>query len=79
MANTEVIHNNAYERLLDILGLEEVFEENLKLEWIQGRVNYLRKYTHRFYKNSQKQYLYALILFTLFVENVSLFLSVLHC
>jgi len=73
MANTEVIHNNAYERLLDILGLEEVFEDNLKLEWIQGRVNYLRKYTHRFYKNSQKQYLYALILFTLFVENVSLF------
>ena len=73
MANVEVIHNNAYERLLQILGLEEVFEENLKLEWIQGRVNYLRKYTHKFYKNSQKQYLYALILFTLFVENVSLF------
>ena len=73
MANTEVIHNNAYERLLDILGLEEVFEENLKLEWIQGRVNYLRKYTHKFYKDSKKQYLYALILFTLFVENVSLF------
>ncbi len=73
MANTEVIHNNAYERLLDILGLEEVFEENLKLEWIQGRVNYLRKYTHRFYKDSKKQYLYALTLFTLFVENVSLF------
>tara|TARA_R100001244_G_scaffold71698_1_gene57919 strand:- start:2446 stop:3426 length:981 start_codon:yes stop_codon:yes gene_type:complete len=73
MANTEVIHNNAYERLLDILGLEDVFEENLKLEWIEGRVSYLRKYTHKFYKNSKKQYLYALILFTLFVENVSLF------
>ncbi len=73
MANVEVIHNNAYERLISILGLEEVFEENLKLEWIQGRVNYLRKYTHKFYKNSKKQYLYALILFTLFVENVSLF------
>ena len=73
MANVEVIHNNAYERLISILGLEEIFEENLKLEWIQGRVNYLRKYTHKFYKNSKKQYLYALILFTLFVENVSLF------
>ena len=73
MANTEVIHNNAYERLLDILGLEEIFQQNLKLQWIQGRVNYLRKYTHKFYKNSHKQYLYALILFTLFVENVSLF------
>ena len=73
MANTEVIHNNAYERLISVLGLENVFEENLKLEWIQGRVKYLKKYTHRFYKDSKKQYLYALILFTLFVENVSLF------
>ena len=72
MANTEVIHNNAYERLLTVLGLEDVFEQNLKLEWIQGRVKYLKKYTHRFYKDSKKQYLYALILFTLFVENVSL-------
>jgi ribonucleoside-diphosphate reductase beta chain len=73
MANIEVIHNNAYERLLNVLDLEDIFEENLKLEWIQGRVKYLRKYTHKFYKDSKKQYLYALILFTLFVENVSLF------
>jgi len=73
MSNTEVIHNNAYERLLCVLELEDIFEENLKLEWIQGRVKYLRKYTHRFYKDSKKQYLYALTLFTLFVENVSLF------
>lgn len=73
MANVEVIHNNAYERLLKVLGLEDVFEENLKLDFIEGRVNYLRKYNHRFYKDSKKQYVYALILFTLFVENVSLF------
>lgn len=73
MANVEVIHNNAYERLITTLGLEKVFEENLKLDWIQGRVKYLKKYTHRYYKDSKKQYLYALILFTLFVENVSLF------
>jgi len=73
MANTEVIHNNAYERLLTILGLEDIFEENLKLDFIEGRVRYLRKYNHKFYKDSKKQYVYALILFTLFVENVSLF------
>tara|TARA_R100000231_G_scaffold7777_3_gene10686 strand:- start:1431 stop:2402 length:972 start_codon:yes stop_codon:yes gene_type:complete len=73
MANVEVIHNNAYERLLKVLGLEDVFEQNLKLDFIEGRVNYLRKYNHRFYKDSKKQYVYALILFTLFVENVSLF------
>ena len=73
MANVEVIHNDAYERLLTVLGLDDIFEQNLKLDWIQGRVKYLKKYTHRFYKDSKKQYVYALILFTLFVENVSLF------
>jgi ribonucleoside-diphosphate reductase beta chain len=73
MANVEVIHNTAYTRLLEVLGINDIFEENLKLEWIQGRVKYLRKYTHKFYKDSKKQYTYALILFTLFVENVSLF------
>jgi ribonucleoside-diphosphate reductase beta chain len=73
MANVEVIHNSAYERLISVLDLEDIFDENLKLEWIQGRVKYLKKYTHKFYKDSKKQYLYALILFTLFVENVSLF------
>src|SRR6056300_392569 len=73
MANTEIIHNNAYERLLSVLDMEDIFEQNLKLDFIEGRVKYLRKYTHKFYKDSKKQYLYALILFTLFVENVSLF------
>lgn len=73
MAGVEVIHNAAYEKLLNILGLDDIFEENLKLDWIQGRVKYLKKYTHKFYKDSKKQYLYAIILFTLFVENVSLF------
>ena len=73
MANVEVIHNNAYERLLKVLGLEDVFEQNLKLDFIEGRVNYLRKYNHKFYKDSKQQYVYSLILFTLFVENVSLF------
>ena len=73
MANVEVVHNCAYERLLMVLGLQGKFEENLKLEWIQGRVNYLRKYTHKYYKDSKKQFVYSLILFTLFIENVSLF------
>lgn len=73
MANIEVIHNKAYERLLSELDLHEVFEDNLKLEIIQNRVKYLRKYLHKYYKDSKKQYVYSLILFTLFVENVSLF------
>tara|TARA_E500000318_G_C3527620_1_gene199077 strand:+ start:195 stop:1169 length:975 start_codon:yes stop_codon:yes gene_type:complete len=73
MANVEVIHNNAYERLLKVLDLEDVFEENMSLDIIQNRIKYLRKYLKKCYKDDKKQYLYSLILFTLYVENVSLF------
>jgi ribonucleoside-diphosphate reductase beta chain len=73
MANVEVIHNNAYERLIEVLEMEDIFEENLKLDIIQNRVKYLRKYLHKYYKDSKKQYVYSLVLFTLYVENVSLF------
>lgn len=73
MAQIEVIHNRAYEKLLDTLQLNDVFQENLKLDIIKGRVTYLRKYLDRAYADDRKQYVYALILFTLFVENVSLF------
>ncbi len=73
MANVEVIHNRAYEKLLDTLQLHDVFEENLKLDIIRGRVTYLRKHLDKVYKDQRKQYVYSLILFTLFVENVSLF------
>lgn len=73
MADIEVRHNKAYEKLLDVLGLEHVFEENLKEPVVAGRVKYLRKYLDKVYKDDKKQYIYALILFTLFVENVSLF------
>ena len=74
MANSEVIHNLAYEKLLDVLQLTHVFEQNLNEEVIKGRVNYLRKYLKKTYKDdAKKQYIYAITLFTLFVEDVSLF------
>lgn len=73
MAQVECVHNLAYERLLSVLDMNNIFEENMKLDCISGRVKYLKKYNHKFYKDAKKQYVYALILFTLFVENVSLF------
>jgi ribonucleoside-diphosphate reductase beta chain len=73
MAQNEVIHNQAYEKLLDVLGLNDVFEENLKQDVVAGRVIYLKKYLDRAYEDDRKQYIYAITLFTLFVENVSLF------
>ena len=73
MANSEVIHNMAYEKILDVLHLTHVFEENLNEKVIKGRVDYLRKYLEKHYEDDKKQYVYSIILFTLFVENVSLF------
>lgn len=72
-AGVEVIHNKAYEKLLKELGLEGVFEENLKLDVVKNRVKYLGKHSHKYHAESKRQFLYSLILFTLFVENVSLF------
>jgi ribonucleoside-diphosphate reductase beta chain len=73
MANTEVIHGDAYERLLEVLGIEDAFDKILELDIIKGRVNYLRKHLHKFHADNKKQFIYSLILFTLFVENIALF------
>lgn len=74
MANSEVIHNQAYEKLLDTLRLGHVFEENLREPVVRNRVAYLRKHLSKVYDHdTRKQYVYSICLFTLFVENVSLF------
>lgn len=73
MAHIEVIHGYAYQKLLDVLGLSQVFEENMSVPEVRGRVEYLTKHNKIIYKDTRKQYIYSLILFTLFIENVSLF------
>lgn len=69
----EVVHGDAYERLLEVLGLNDSFDEILKLDIIKGRVNYLRKHLHKYHSDNKKQFLYSIILFSLFVENIALF------
>lgn len=73
MANSEVIHGDAYERLLDVLGIEDSFDRILQEDIIRGRVTYLRKYLQPFAPDKKKQFIYSLILFTMFVENIALF------
>jgi ribonucleoside-diphosphate reductase beta chain len=73
MAHVEVIHGDAYERLLEVLGIDDNFEKILELDIIQSRVNYLRKHLEAFSSDHKKQFVYSLILFTLFVENIALF------
>lgn len=73
MAHVEEIHNDAYEKLLLRMGMSNIFEENLNVPAIANRVKYLTKHNHKVYGDDKKQYIYSLILFTLFTENVSLF------
>lgn len=73
MGNNEVIHNQAYEKLLDVMQMQDAFDQALKEPVILGRVEYLRKYLKDVYKENRKQVVYSLVLFTMFVENTSLF------
>lgn len=73
IAANEVVHNYAYERVIEVFGAEELFQENLKNEVFLNRVKYLRKYSEKTYDDDKKQFIYAVCLFTLFTENTSLF------
>ncbi len=73
MTNIEVIHNDAYLKLLQVLNLEDKFEEHKLTDVLQNRLKYLRKHTQKFHPDSKKQFVYSLVLFTLYIENVSLY------
>ncbi|QIG73882.1 ribonucleoside diphosphate reductase small subunit [Rhizobium phage RHph_N34] len=73
LGQSEVVHNFAYEKALEKFGLDDIFEENLKVPVVVNRVKYLKKYNKKFSEDKKAQFIYSLILFTLFIENVSLF------
>lgn len=72
-SGNEVIHSRAYSRILDVLNLNDDFSQILTDPVIKRRVDYLTKYLNKVYKNDHKNILYSLVLFTLFIENTSLF------
>ena len=70
---SEVRHADAYTELLTVLGLNEDFDSLLSVPAIRGRVDYLSK--HLSAGSTPQQHTLALTLFSLFVENVSLFVQ----
>lgn len=72
-AENEQTHSESYSELLNVLGLNDEFEKLLNNPVISGRVNYLTKYLRNSGENAKQFYALKLALFTLFVENVSLF------
>lgn len=71
---SEVRHSSAYSHLLEILNLNEDFKKLLEIPAIKGRIDYLTKYLSKGNSEaSNKEYSVTLALFSIFVENISLF------
>jgi ribonucleoside-diphosphate reductase beta chain len=72
-AESEVRHKDAYGRLLRILGLEEEFKTVVEIPAIKDRIKYLTKYLDGTRSRDNKMYTKSVLLFSLFIEHVSLF------
>lgn len=72
-AESEVRHMDAYSHLLDILGIEDEFEHVTEVPAIKGRMEYLDEYIAGAASNNEEEYARSILLFSTFVEHVSLF------
>lgn len=72
-AESEVRHADAYSHLLEILGLNEDFNSINEIPAIIDRVNYLDKYLVGAKSRDNKKYALSVLLFSVFIEHVSLF------
>lgn len=68
---SEVRHADAYSNLIELMGLNEEFENILDVPAIRKRVEYLERAMATPVDN--KDYFHNIILFSMFIENVSLF------
>lgn len=72
-AESEVRHKDAYARLIRILGLEDEFQHVIEIPAIKDRIAYLSKYLDGTRSKDDKMYTKSILLFSLFIEHVSLF------
>lgn len=72
-AESEVRHKDAYARLIRILGLEDEFQHVIEIPAIKDRIAYLSKYLDGTRSKDDKMYTKSVLLFSLFIEHVSLF------
>jgi ribonucleoside-diphosphate reductase beta chain len=72
-AESEVRHEDAYSHLVEILGLNSEFNKLNKVPAMQKRVEYLEKVNQNNKAIENKDFFESIILFSMFIENVSLF------
>lgn len=72
-AECEFRHSEAYSKLLDVLGYNNEFKEVITIPVIKKRIEYLNKALEYNNSDDHKKYVSSLVLFSILIENVSLF------
>lgn len=72
-AECEFRHSEAYSRLLEVLGYNSEFEKLIETPVIRKRIDYLSGALRHTKSDDRKKYVFSLILFSILIENVSLF------
>ncbi len=72
-AESEVRHMDAYSHLLDILGITDDFEQVTEVPAMKKRIEYLDEYLKKSDGDDKQEYVMGILLFSTFVEHVSLF------
>lgn len=72
-AECEFRHSEAYSRLLDVLGYNGEFTKLLEVPVIRKRIDYLSEALAHTQSTDHRKYVFSLILFSILIENVSLF------
>lgn len=72
-AESEVRHQDAYSHLLEIVGLSKDFETIKEVPAIMERISYLEKVLAFSQSDDDREYAQTVLLFSLFIEHVSLF------
>mgnify|MGYP000064515631 CR=1 FL=1 len=72
-AECEFRHSEAYSRLLTVLGYDKEFENLIEVPVIKSRIDYLSDALKHTKSNNPKEYISSLFLFSILIENVSLF------
>lgn len=72
-AECEFRHSEAYSRLLEVLGYNQEFEQLIEIPVIRKRIDYLAEVLKDAGSFEPKAYLSSLLMFSILIENVSLF------
>ncbi|HOZ85279.1 MAG TPA: ribonucleotide-diphosphate reductase subunit beta [Niabella sp.] len=72
-AECEFRHSEAYSRLVEVLGYNDEFEALVQVPVIKHRIEYLSGVLKNTKSDDKQEYSMALILFSILIENVSLF------